>query len=190
MFDLHGLAEQANPEKTPMISKELAAFMQTWITGLGSVGRMYTNELRVYDEEGEWPIMFSTGWTSVIFGFIAYVVATAVWVLTTINLVDHAGDPWNTEPLSAEFQAAHPNYMNDELRSRDAGAIWVVCLVQVGYPIMAFSTVIYFNLCSKELDRTYPGWLSFMKDVVYAALDVTSKGGLALYVAMRATWVV
>ena len=172
-----------------MIPKELAAFMQTWITGLGSIGRIYTNELRIYDEKNNWPMFNTPGFRSVLAGFTAYVLAAAVWVLTTINLLDHAGDPWNTAPLSAAFQAAHPAHMNEELRSRDAGAVWVIALVQVGYPLMAFYPVIYFNLLSTEPAHTYPGWMSFLKDFVYGGLDVSTKGGLALYVAMRATWV-
>ena len=35
----------------------------------------------------------------------------------------------------------------------------------------------------------YSPYLSFAKDMVYAGLDVTAKGGLALYCAMRVTWV-
>ena len=186
-FDLHSLAEQANPEKKPMLQKEIAAFLQVFIVSLGGIGRLYTNELRLYDKNGEWPTMDTYGFWSIVVGFSSYVVATGIWVLTTINLVNHAGDPWNMPPLSAEFQAAHPNYMRDEFRSRDAGAVYIVTWVQVGYPFMTLLQLGYFFF-SKDHEATYPGTLSFMKDVVYGSLDVTSKGGLALYVALRAGW--
>ena len=35
----------------------------------------------------------------------------------------------------------------------------------------------------------YDPWVSFFKDGAFAALDVTAKGGLALFCSLRATWV-
>ena len=86
----------------------------------------------------------------------------------------------------------------------DATVVWLVSLVQVGYPVVFFLEIIWLLAKSKDLNdvanqklskkcrRMMPGnqmdpGFSLFKDVAYGFLDVTSRGGLALYCGLRAS---
>lgn len=185
VLDLHTIAAHANPTGVPWVAKEWGAFMQTWIIGAGTVGRFFCNECR-RDEKGNFPSFNSLGWWGIVAGYASYLVALGIWLFTTLNLLRHVG------PLDS---------ITDELKRRDGIVIYTISLVQVGYAVMAFLQVAVLNLFARDLrpDEEYKGkpmpgnqyspYLSFAKDMVYAGLDVTAKGGLALYCAMRVTWV-
>lgn len=123
--------------------------------------------------------------TVVVFGVLGYVLGAVVWVLTSYNLLAHVGNP---------------NDIADDTLRPDAVAIWVICLVQTGYPLVALAQVVWLNCFASDLNdptgkRPMPGdqmsgTLSFLKDGFLGGLDITTKGGLALYSVMRAHWVV
>jgi len=179
VLDLHGLAAHANPTGKPMVIKELGAFMQAWIIGLGSIGRFFCNECR-RDAQGRWPTVGSKGFISIVVGIVCYLAALGIWIFATINVTEHA---------------RIPNNATDE-QALDGGMVSVVSWVQVGYPIIALVSVLWLNFGATDLrggggpmpGNQYSPWLSFYKDLFYGSLDVTTKGGLALYCAMRATW--
>lgn len=187
MIDLHALAEKASPTRTPYMIRELTAFLQVWIISFGSIGRFFANECR-RDAEGKWPSLMSKGGMSLIAGAFSYIVAFGIWVLTTWTVIDHVGAIEDVPTL---------------LGQRDATAVYVVMLSQIGYPLVALLQVLWLNFGAGDLrdaakpwrqQRPMPGnqyspWLSFVKDLAFASLDVTSKGGLAAYCALRATWV-
>lgn len=183
VLDLHALAAYANPNGVPWVVKEWAAFMQTWIVGMGTIGRFFCNECR-RDRNGTWPPRYSRGWYGIAVGYASYLVALGIWLFTTLNLLRHVG------PLES---------ITDELKRRDGIVIYTIAIVQVGYAVMAFVQVVWLNLFATDLrtkqsNQPMPGnqyspYLSFAKDMTYAGLDVTAKGGLALYCAMRTTWV-
>ena len=188
LLDLHAIAESANPTGTPIVIKEWGAFMQTWIIGIGSIGRFFCNECR-RDDRGRWPALNSKGGLSMVVGIISYLVSFGIWLFTTINVTEHAKLPTN-----ATLVTSHQEW--------DSSAVYVISWIQVGYPIVAFVSVLWLNYGAGDLrdagmpwrkQRPMPGnqyspWLSFYKDLVYGSLDISAKGGLALYVAMRATW--
>ena len=180
ILDLHGLAAHANPTGKPIVIKELGAFMQTWIIGLGSVGRFFCNECR-RDSRGRWPAVGSKGFWSILVGVGTYLASFGIWLFTTINVTEHARLPANAT----------------ESQELDSNVVYFISWVQVGYPLVALVSVLWLNYGAGDLrdpSRPMPGnqyspWLSFYKDLFYGSLDVTAKGGLALYCAMRATWV-
>jgi len=186
VLDLHMLAEKASPLRKPFVIKEIGAFLQAWIIGFGSVGRFFCNECR-RDENGVWPPLASTGGASIVAGALSYITALAIWIFTTWNLLHHVGP---IEDVETEFGR------------RDATLIYVVALSQIGYPLVAFLQIMWLNFGAGNLEdagkkwmeqRPMPGsqyspWCSFLKDLAFAALDVTAKGGLALYCGLRATW--
>tara|TARA_Y100000389_G_scaffold142658_1_gene140701 strand:+ start:1589 stop:2140 length:552 start_codon:yes stop_codon:yes gene_type:complete len=181
LLDLHGLARHASPARNPYAIKELAAFMQTWIVGLGSIGRFFCNECR-RDAMGRWPRALSKGFWSIVAGVACYLAALGIWIFTTINVADQA----RIEPGNATSS-----------QEWDSNMVFFISWVQVGYPILAFVSVVWLNFWATDLrggggpmpGNQYSPWLSFYKDLFYGSLDVTAKGGLALYCAMRATWV-
>lgn len=181
VIDLHQLAEKASPHRKPYMIRELTAFLQTWIIGLGSIGRFFCNECR-RDADGKWPSPLSKGGLSLMAGAVSYFLALGVWIFTTWNILDHVGPIHEVPTL---------------LGQRDATVVWVVSLAQIGYPVVAFLQVMWLNFVAKDLrdpSKPMPGnqyspMVSFLKDMAFASLDVLCKGGLALFCALRATWV-
>tara|TARA_Y100000389_G_scaffold119188_1_gene116370 strand:+ start:255 stop:725 length:471 start_codon:yes stop_codon:yes gene_type:complete len=66
--------------------------------------------------------------------------------------------------------------ITDNNKKTDRGAVLFLTFIWIGYPIVSL-----FDL---RPATTY----TYNKDSAYAVLDVTSKGGLALYAALRSTW--
>lgn len=180
LFDLHFLAESANPGNSPIVIKELGAFMQTWIIGLGSIGRFFCNECR-RDDQGRWPKLVSKGGASIAAGVVCYFAAFGIWLFTTINVTEQAR-------ITNATATSHQEW--------DSSVVYWISWVQIGYPLLALASVLWLNFGAGDLrdpSKPMPGnqyspWLSFYKDLFYGSLDVTCKGGLALYAALRATW--
>ena len=83
---------------------------------------------------------------------------------------------------------------------REGGEVlWALALVQSGYPLMSLVQILWLNFGATDLEpgKKYgtkpmpPGQmdpaLSVVKDIVYGVLDSVTKGGLALFCALRAT---
>ena len=71
----------------------------------------------------------------------------------------------------------------------EATAVVTLTLVWVGYPIVALISESHRMLVGTPSNR-FSTSLSLFKDISYGFLDVTSKAGLALWVAYRQKWVV
>ena len=113
-----------------------------------------------------------------------YIAATVMFVLCVYNLLHITGLPWEED---------------DPFKNRDKSMVWIIMLVQLGYPCVTFVSLIWVNVATSPIQNKegelvpmpgnmYPPWLSTFKDVAYSTLDVTSKGGLAFYSVLRATW--
>ena len=181
MLDLHLIASKASEGegREALFDGNVAAFFQTWIILFGSFGRFFFNEIRP-DRFGNRP----KGWSRFLCASFMYVAATVMFVLCVYNLLHITGLPWEE---------------SDPFKNRDKSMVWIIMLVQLGYPCVTFVSLIWVNSVSSPIQNKegelvpmpgnmYPPWLSTFKDVAYSTLDVTSKGGLAFYSVLRATW--
>ena len=180
-IDEHSIAAAASPAHEPFLAPHTAAFLQTMIIGLGSVARFFLNDLRVSAVQRE---QNSRRYLSIGLGVASYLGATAIWVATTWNLLHQVGWP-----------AEKKTYGDRE----DGEVLWALALVQSGYPLMSLVQILWLNYGATNLQpgENYgskpmpPGQmdpaLSVVKDIVYGVLDSVTKGGLALFCALRAT---
>lgn len=177
-IDLYTLAESARPdgEKDTLFHPHWGVIFQTLIILFGSITRFFLNDLR--------PVAGATGTQTRItqfLGVLSYLAATTFFALSTANLLLYVGNP---DDLSGEAQ-------------EQAYVIWLVQLVQIGYPVVTFIQIVYLNTCANDLrpgfeTKPMPSnqidpWISTGKDLAYGTLDTLSKGGLALYCALHAT---
>ena len=173
----HAVADQAQPDNHRIFATHTAAFLQTVVIFLGSIARFFLNDLRAPKDRAR-----ASRAVSVSLGVLAYAGATAIWVFTTIDLLMHVGLPQDK---------------TDDHAMEDAYVLWTLSIIQVGYPVISLLQVIWLNCWSKNLDpsnraegmpsdQTDP-LLSVLKDLGYGVLDSVCKGGLALFVALRAS---
>lgn len=201
-IDLGALADGAEPANEHWFGYHWTAALQPIIILLGSIPRFYLNDLRprhnpksvkartselalLVGGDGQVAVLaqdrqdakpcdsIPQPWSNIVFGSICYVAGIALWAITTLNLLLHTG--W-------------PGLKTTSAASEDAYVIFLIAILQVGYPIMSTVQIVWLNLLSKtlpgdEMDQT----VSCVKDVVYGVLDTTAKGGLALFCALRAT---
>ena len=163
----HAIAEKAEPTGDAFMAPQYAALLQTIVVFLGSITTFFLNGLRKPTEQVR---ICRSPWIGVALGVFAYTAAMSIWVATTINLLVEVGHPDNKTSASAR---------------EDAYVLWILSLAQVGYPIVSTVQIVW------NYNRTTPGTtdplLSLIKDICYGMLDSVSKGGLALFVALRAT---
>ena len=174
----HAIADKAEPHTDDRIfATHIAAFLQTFIIFLGSIARFFLNDLRAPKDRAR-----ASRGVSVFLGTVAYLGATAIWVLTTLDLLFHVGPPHEKT--------------NDQAME-DAYVLWTLSILQVGYPVISLLQVVWLNCWSRDLkpgsraqpmpsDQTDP-LLSVLKDLGYGILDSVCRGGLALFVALRAS---
>tara|TARA_B110000114_G_scaffold185659_1_gene233857 strand:+ start:3198 stop:3815 length:618 start_codon:yes stop_codon:yes gene_type:complete len=174
----HAVADQAEPHIDGRIfATHTAAFLQTFVIFLGSIARFFLNDLRVPKDRAR-----ASRGMSVLLGMVAYLGSTTIWVLTTLDLLFHVGPP---------------HEKTTEYAKEDAYVLWTLSILQIGYPIISLLQVVWLNCWSRDLkpgnsgqpmpsDQTDP-LLSVLKDLGYGILDSVCKGGLALFVALRAS---
>ena len=178
-IDEHSIAAGAQPAHEPFLAPHTAAFLQTAIVGLGSVARFFLNDLRVSEAQRGKPRVLS-----IALGVLSYLGATAIWVLTTANLLYQVG--WPSEKTTYPAR-------------EDSEVLWALAIVQSGYALMSLVQILWLNFAATDLEpgagygkkAMPPGQmdpaLSVVKDIVYGVLDSVTKGGLALFCALRAT---
>ena len=207
MIDLHGLAAGAEPANANWFDGHWGAAFQPLIIGLGSVPRFFLNDMRprhnpksvdgsrvlaglvgggvavvgVVDGKGRHCEAIRQPWGNILLGSVFYVGAIALWVVTTLNLL---------------FEVGYPHEKTTHGAREDAYVIWFISILQIGYPIMSTIQIVWLNFVSKNMkpeyrDTAMPGnqmdqLLSTIKDTVYGTLDTSTKGGLALFCALRA----
>ena len=173
----HAIAEKAEPHTADRIfATHVAAFLQTIVIFLGSIARFFLNDLREPKD-----LSVASRGVSVFFGTVAYLGAASIWVLTTLDLLFHVGPPHEKTTYAAR---------------EDAYVLWTLSIVQVGYPIISLLQVIWLNCWPRDLDSNHDNTLpldqtdpllSVLKDLGYGILDSVCKGGLAMFVALRAS---
>ena len=151
------------------IAKEWLAALQSIMILFASIWRFYCNEGRSYiDEKGnEVPPVLAT----IIFAWGSFFISSAVFgVIVWGLLVD----------LPA------PSTFKDSSIRADIISLQVLTLTWLGYPICAMvSRLAHWGVPGNKYNATW----SAIKDVAFAFLDVTSKGGLAIFFVLKATWV-
>jgi len=101
---------------------------------------------------------------------LSFAAAMAIFGLVNGNLLVMTGWPGDLEAGPARD---------------DATAIWGVVWVQLLYPIVFVVEFLWLRTAGLPEDEA-PAGLSTFKDCVYAFSDVSAKGGLALWAAVRA----
>jgi len=211
MIDLHGLAAGAEPANANWVDGHWGAAFQPIIILLGSIPRFFLNDMRprhnpksvdrgellmlsevrlgpvggvalgVVDAKGRHCEAIRQPWGNIVLGSVCYVAAIGLWIFTTLNLL---------------FEVGYPHEKAAGAAREDAYLIWVIAILQIGYPIMSTVQILWLNCFSKNMNPEYltspmPGnqmdqLLSTIKDTVYGTLDTSTKGGLALFCALRA----
>ena len=160
-------------ERTGWLSKEVCALLQGLLIFFGTCYRFYLNEGR----GGPWVFFLA---------LICYLLSCLCFVFILISLVGGI-DNSNLPPWSSV-----DNYDESQV---DLIMLQVLVYVWIGYPIVTIITRIslWWNYDRTQTDDTftaYGPYLSMFKDLSYGLLDTTSKGGLALYVAVKANWAI
>ena len=166
------------------MGREVSAAFQTVIILSASVYRFFVNECRRNKNNNR-------SWGATTVGTVAWMVSAGVFAFCTWNLLDHAGH-W--EDIATDTPEG-------VVQQRDCIAVWVIMLVQLGYPLVSVVSWLMLHVAEdrradgKKGWYTMPGdqyhpWVSLLKDLAYSSLDVTTKGGLAFYAVLRAGFVV
>jgi hypothetical protein len=141
----------------------------------GSIYRFYFNELRgsVNKATGnpQKPDM-----ATILGGSLCFCISTGLFVATVYALLGNALEP---SKFTANIDGRAAGLKTD------AWALRVFVWVWVGYPIVAIMQRLL--LIGTRPDE-YTANVSLFKDLAYGALDVTSKAGMAIYFATKASW--
>jgi len=168
VLDLHFLAEEANPGGAGFLGPIWGSTLIAFVVSFGTVGRSFFNNLRPgTNADGSRQEQPCFNWIVSVGSFLC---AMALFVTVYLDVLIAADYPDNA-PTAA---------MRD-----DRIAIWSIVLVQWGYPVVFLVEYLVVR-CTKPQEDEYSPNLSAFKDICYAVLDVSSKGGLALYAALRA----
>ena len=177
VLDIGWITEDLNPGGSGLFDGiHYAAVAQVLIVSFGSVPRFLLNDLR-RGADGKWQPRANWG-----LGITCFAVALGLWCVASYDLHLRVGDP-----------AVDPG-------SRYKRALLFLIWGQAGYPLTACIQWAWINFWATDLNAwagnpdaksfmppdQYSPFLSLCKDFVYAALDVTSKGGLALLCVVRA----
>lgn len=201
-IDLHAVAQKVNNPSAPgeFLPSHWGSAFQAFVVFLGSLTRFLCNNLRPLENTGDHSArpLPRNGWLVAI-GILSFVAATAVWVVSIVNLLDMVGLP--DDAIDAQSR-------------EDCWFVRLVVYVQLGYPAIAIAEIVWLNFFSTDLrdepgvdgrnamtglptsapkrnKRRMPGSqmdpvLSLVKDVGYGTLDTLSKGGVAVYLVLRA----
>tara|TARA_Y100001980_G_C14515264_1_gene290596 strand:- start:69 stop:602 length:534 start_codon:yes stop_codon:yes gene_type:complete len=175
-LDMWKIAEHANPNGTAILPSHWCAALQPVIIFFGSIPRFYLNECRYRNGLKDVDGVATWAW---IVGALSFVIATTLFSVCAASLVEFIWD-----------EGAPPDV---NMRLSDAYVMTILMLLQIGYPLVFLFSTVYMHLCPggwRDKGAEYPAWLSFYKDMAYGTLDITCKGGLALYAATRAMYVV
>ena len=158
------------------MSKEWLAALQSVMMLLASVWRFYTNEARdvlVRAARGELKAVYRPAdFLTKVLGWASFFGASGVFVFIVFVLT--ADLPNDGSKLT------HPSLVSDVI------CLKLLVFVWVGYPAVALAARLgHWNMNG---DRYLAAW-STIKDLSFAFLDVTSKGGLAIFFVLKSAWV-
>lgn len=172
-LELYKLIEYATNGAEPAIPNWVAAGLQPLMVCMGGVYKFGASELR-HKKGGK---VTCVQWMLGIGGFVASFALFSFILWAILDPLISQKCPPGSVASSCEI--------TDALRQRDATAVYTLTLVWLGYPFVTLTSRLVQN---KEEGVEYSQYNSVYKDVAYGALDVFSKGGLAIYAAMRSTW--
>lgn len=148
----------------------------------GAVYRFYANEIRMR-ERGY------LSFAQILIGVVSFAASCVLFGIVMWAILD---------PIYAETCAAGASVNGSstcpitvQALKYDAEAVMFLTWVWIGYPIVSIASRLMMSNEGYEENAgcIATGWISFFKDIAYAILDVVAKGGMALYVAYRTTWV-
>ena len=169
-LDLYMLAEQATGGAEAPISKYTAALLMTVMVLLGATYHF----VKVH----------FLGSTLNVLSFLG---ACAVFTVVVWGILDPLVSDVCPPGVNATNVATGTCPISDENKKTDEAAVFFLTLVWIGYPVVSILSRI-FQSCVSPDGKSFDPRISFAKDFFYAVLDVTSKGGLALYAVFRSTW--
>jgi len=175
-LDLFHLAEHATGGAKSWMDKYVAAGLMPIMVFLGGLYRFYANETRGV-KEGD---IDTAQVLLAIFGFVSSCVVFGLVVDAILYpLMNEVCPPGANATLNGKCPVTDPELKYD----RDATMFFTWWWV--GYPVVSAITWLWPPFYG------YPetAYRSLFKDIMYAVLDVVAKGGLALYVTYRTTWV-
>lgn len=158
------------------MSKEGLAALQSVMMLLAGVWRFYTNEARdvlVRSARGELKAVYRPAdFLTKVLGWASLFCSSGVFVFIVFV-------------LTADLPNDGSKLTHTSLES-DVICLKVLVLVWTGYPLCAIAARIgHWN---EHGDKYLAAW-STIKDVSFALLDVTSKGGLAIFFVLKSAWV-
>lgn len=158
------------------MSKEWLAALQSVMMLLASVWRFYTNEARdvlVRAARGELKAVYRPAdLLTKVLGWASFVGASGVFGFIVFVLTADLPNDGSKLP--------HPSLESDVI------CLKVLVLVWIGYPLCAIAARLgHWNIHG---DKYLASW-STIKDLSFALLDVTSKGGLAIFFVLKSSWV-
>lgn len=143
---------------------------------LGAVYRFYANELRAKKGGMVTCAQLFLGTVS----FLASCVVFALVLEAILHPISNSACGPTSTPNSEGVCE-----ITDDKKKNDALAVQILAWTWVGYPFVSFVS----RLSLPDYGFGSNGWVGFGKDVAYAILDVTAKGGMCLYVSFRTTWI-
>ncbi len=153
------------------ISKEIVASLQAAMVGCGALYRFYFNEVRYErNPKGGPPTPPKLG--TLLGGLASFLVSCGLFCVICWALLSNTAKPGDNRYA--------PKILED-----DTIALFVLVLVWVGYPVVMLVARIWLWTLPGD---AYSSNLSLFKDTAFGTLDVTSKAGLAIFVAARAHW--
>ena len=172
-LDLYEMTDNATggAPHYPIPWKWLSAALMPLMVLFGGVQRFWANEFRPTKDCKYNPC-------HIIFGVLGWVGSMAILVCVIESIIDPIVNETCPPATTTDCSITDSNLKND------ATAVLILTLTWFGYP--AVSAIVILSVCCFG-DKTDER-VSFFKDVAYAALDIVSKGGLAIYVAYRHTW--
>lgn len=160
---------------TLRISKEWLAVMQSLMIFSSSFWRFYLNEGRSARDgkSGHTGPRIGTA----AFAWISFAASSAIFTVIVWALLVDLPDPSTLLVANAPAAAS--------IKS-DIIVLQVLVLVWIGYPITAIAARLgHLGVPGDQYNATW----SVIKDIAFAFLDITSKGGLAIFFVLKAAWV-
>ena len=153
------------------LGKEWLAGLQSIMILFATVYRFYSNEGKDYRDDSSPTGYRRVRWTTLVFAWGSFVISCVVFSLILFFLLEGlpSGDTI-TEP---------------SIRA-DIACLQVLTLVWIGYPLVSLAARI---AAVGEPPDKMNATISLLKDLSYAFLDVTSKGGMAIFFVLKATWI-
>ena len=142
VYDLHRISYKLTT-KNPWFSRELNAFLQPITILFASMWRFYMNEVRPTETNG---ILHSPPTSVIAIGSVSFLVSTMLFTLTIANLLSDVAFP--------------SDYIESSMRN-DAGWLFSLTLVWIGYPLVAIMQRV---LLWKIPGHKYSATVSLLKD--------------------------